>query len=58
MIRAPVYDVNKKVAGAFRLRVTGIQKFMTSLDVPPVSAKKIEKREIGVTIRKLLKDLF
>lgn len=45
MIRAPVFDVNKKVAGAFRLWVTGIQKFMTSLDVPPVSAKKIEKRE-------------
>ena len=42
----PVYDVNKKGAGAMihsKLSFTGIQKFVASLEVPPVSAKNIEK---------------
>ena len=51
---APVYDVNTKAAGAMidsELSVTGMQKFMASLEVLPVSARTLTKRErkIGVT---------
>ena len=53
---APLYNVNTKAAGAIcsGLLVTGMQKFMTSSEVPTVSAKTLKKREreIGVTIKK------
>ena len=45
---APIHDVNKKVAEAVihsRLSAIGIQKLLASLEVPPVCAKNIEKRE-------------
>ena len=59
---APVYDVNTKAAGAMilsELSVTGMQKFMASLEVPPVSARTLKKREreIEVTIEKAAKNL-
>ena len=44
---APVYDVNTKTVGAMInsvLSVTGIKKFMASLEVPPVSAKALKKK--------------
>ena len=42
------------------LSVTGMQKFMVSLEVPPVSARTLKKREreIGVTIEKVAKKSF
>ena len=54
----PVYDVNKKAAGAMihsGSSVTGMQKFMASLEIPPVSARTLKKREreTGVTIEKV-----
>ena len=52
---AQVYDVNTKTAGAIlhsKLSVTEMQKYMASLNLPPVRAKTLKKREreIGVTI--------
>ena len=57
---APVYYVNTKAAGAMihsGLSITGIQKFMASLEVPPVSVQTLKKREreIGVTIENVAK---
>ena len=42
------------------LSVTGMQKFMVSLEVPPVSARTLKKREreIGVTIEKVAKKIL
>ena len=45
---APVYYVNTKAAGAIMhsgLSVTGMQKFMVSIEVPPVSSRTLKKRE-------------
>ena len=58
--RAPVYDVNTKAAGGMIhsvLSVTGMHKFMASLDVPPVRVRTLKKREreIGITIEKVAK---
>ena len=41
----------------FRIISTGMQKFMESLEVPPVSARTLKKREreIGVTIKRVVK---
>ena len=41
------------------LSVTGMQRFMASLEVPPVSASTLKKRErdIGVTIEIFAKKL-
>ena len=55
-----MYDVNTKAAGAMidsGLSVTGMQKFMASLEVLSVSARTLTKREreIGVTIEKVAK---
>ena len=55
-----MYDMNTKAAGAMidsGLSVTGMQKFMASLEVLPVSARTLTKREreIGVTIEKVAK---
>ena len=54
---APVDDMNTKAAGATihsGLSVTGMQKFMESLEVPPFSVRilKLRESEIGVTIEK------
>ena len=55
-----MYDMNTNAAGAMidsGLSVTGMQKFMASLEVLPVSARTLTKREreIGVTIEKVAK---
>ena len=57
---APVYYLNTKAAGAMihsGLSITGMQKFMASLEVPPVSVKTLKnrEREIGVTIENVAK---
>ena len=59
----PVYDVNTKTAGAIRnsgLSVTGMQKYMASLEVPTVSASILKNREIEirVTIEKVVKKVM
>ena len=55
-----MYDVNTKAARAMihsELSVTGMQKFMASLEAPPASARTLKKREreIEVTIEKAAK---
>ena len=57
---APVYDVNTKTARAMiqsELSVTGMQKFMASLEVPTVSVRTLKRREreIGVKMEKVAK---
>ena len=59
---APAYHVNTKAAKFiihFELSVTGMQKYMASLELPPVSARTLKMREIeiGVTIEKVAKNL-
>ena len=51
--RAPMYDVNTEPAGAMihsGLSVTGMQKFMASLEVTPVSARTLKKSERGIGV--------
>ena len=57
---APVYYLNTKAAGAMihsGLSITGMQKFMARLEVPPVSVQTLKnrEREIGVTIENVAK---
>ena len=47
-IGAPVYDENAMAAGAMihsGFSVTGMQKFMASLEVPPVIVRTFKKTE-------------
>ena len=58
--RAPVHGLNTKAERSMihsGLSVTGMQKFVESLEVSPVSATASEKREreIGVIIEKVAK---
>ena len=57
---ATVYDMNKKAAGAMihsGLSVTGMQKFKATLEIPPLSARTLKKKErqIRVTLEKVAK---
>ena len=63
MKEASFYDVNTKVAGAMTdlgLPVTGMQKFMANLEVLPVSARTLKKkeREVEVTIEEVAKKIL
>ena len=58
---APAYNVNTRAAGAMihsGSSVTGMQKYMKSLEVPPIIVRTLKKqeRETGITIGKFPKN--